>query len=69
MQIYIVERIAGKQDGTDYLWATQGPPNSQKIYIVAHIWKTGSYFFPLLYIGLLCDEVLLPWNFRSPGST
>ena len=23
--------------------------------------------FPLLYICLLCDEVLLPWNFRSPG--
>ena len=21
----------------------------------------------LLYICLLCDEVLLPWNFRSPG--
>ena len=34
---------------------------------MAHIWKTGSYFFPLLYICLLCDEVLLPWNFRSPG--
>ena len=50
----------------------QGPPNSQKctfLYIVTHIWKTktGSYFFPLLYICLLCDEVLLPWNFRSPG--
>ena len=55
---------------SDYLWATQGPPNSQKctyLYIVAHIWKTGSYFFPLLYICLLCDEVLLSWNFRSPG--
>ena len=57
---------------SDYLWATQGPPNSQKctfLYIVAHIWKTGSYFFPLLYICLLCYiyEVLLPWNFRSPG--
>ena len=54
----------------DYLWATPGPPNSQKytfLYIVAHIWKTVSYFFPLLYICLLCDEVLLPWNFRSPG--
>ena len=54
----------------DYLWATQGPPNSQKytfLYIVAHIWKTVSYFFPLLYICLLCDEVLLPWNFCSPG--
>ena len=53
----------------DYLWATQGPPNSQKytfLYIVAHIWKTVGYFFPLLYICLLCDEVLLPWNFRSP---
>ena len=36
-------------------------------YIVAHIWKTGGYFFPLLYICLLCYEVLLPWNFHSPG--
>ena len=47
-----------------------GPPNSPKytfLYIVAHIWKTGSYFFPLLYICLLCDEVLLTCNFRSPG--
>ena len=57
---------------SDYLWATQAPPppNSQKckfLYIVAHIWKTDSYVFPLLYICLLCDEVLLPWNFRSPG--
>ena len=54
----------------DYLWATQGPQNSQKytfLYIVADIWKTLGYFFPLLYICLLCDEVLLPWNFRSPG--
>ena len=32
----------------------------QTKYIVAPIWKTGGYFFPLLY--LLCDEVLLPWN-------
>ena len=24
-------------------------------------------FFPLLYICLLCYEVLLPWNFHSPG--
>ena len=32
-----------------------------------HIWKTGGYFFPLLYICLLCDEVLQPYNFRSPG--
>ena len=31
--------------------------------------KNGGYFFPLLYIHvcLLCDEVLLPWNCRSPG--
>ena len=36
---------------SDYLWATQGPLNSQKcafLYIVAHIWKTGGYFFPLV---------------------
>ena len=39
----------------------------QFFYIVAHIWKTGGYFFPLLYICLLCYEGLLPWNFRSPG--
>ena len=37
------------------------------MYIVADIWKTGSYFFPLLFICLLCDEVLLPWNFHLPG--
>ena len=52
----------------NYLWATQGPPNSQKCqkkYIVAHIWKPGGYFFSLLYLCMLCDEVLLPWNFRS----
>ena len=36
-------------------------------HIGAHIWKTGGYFFPLLYICLLCDKVLLPWKFRSPG--
>ena len=55
---------------SDYLWATQGPPNSQKctfLYIVAHIWKTGDYFFPWLYICLLCYEGLLPWKFCSPG--
>ena len=36
---------------SDYFWATQGPPNSQKctyLYTVAHIWKTGGYFFPWL---------------------
>ena len=45
---------------SNYIWATQGPPNSQKctfLYIVAHIWKTGSYFFPLLYVCVLCYEV------------
>ena len=60
----------GRWARSDYFWATQGPPNSQKctfLYIVAHMWKTGSYFFPLLYICLLYDKVLLPWNFRSPG--
>ena len=60
------------EDAWEARWArsTQGPPNSQKctfLYIVAHKWQTGSYFFPLLYICLLCDEVLRPWNFRSPG--
>ena len=29
--------------------------------------KNWWYFLPLLYICLLCDEVLLPWNFRSHG--
>ena len=31
--------------------------------------KTGGYLFPLLYmyICLLCDEALLPSNFRLPG--
>ena len=41
------------------------PPNSPKcafFHIGAHIWKTGD-FFPLLWICLLCDEVLLPWKF------
>ena len=64
----------GKQDGPSRIIygppRAPPPPNSQKCtfwYIVAHIWKTGSYFCPLLYICLLCDEVLLPWNFRSPG--
>ena len=57
---------------SDYLWDTQDPPppyskNAKKKYIVAHIWKTGGNCFPLLYICLLCDEVLLPWNFCSPG--
>ena len=53
---------------SDYLWATQGPPNSIFfLNIVAHIWKTDGYCFPLLYICLLCDEVLLPCNLRSPG--
>ena len=64
--------MPGKQDGPGPIiyGPRRAPPNSQKctfLYIVAHIWKTGSYFFPLLYICLLCDEVLLPWNFRSPG--
>ena len=55
---------------SDYLWATQGPPNRQKckkIHIGGHIWNTGSYFVPLLYICLLFDEVLLPCKFGNPG--
>ena len=34
---------------SDYWRATQGPPNNQKykfFHIVAHISKTGCYFFP-----------------------
>ena len=72
MWIDIGVRIAGKQDwpGSIIYGPPRAPPNNQKcnfVYLVAHIWKTVSYFFPLLYICLLCDEVLLPWNFRSPG--
>ena len=34
---------------------------------MAHIWNTGSYFVPLLYIlCVLCDEVLLSCNCSSP---
>ena len=74
MWIDIDERIAGKQDGPGPI--IYGPPrapwiakNAIVLYIVAHIWKTGSYLSPLLYIHvcLLCDKVLLPCNFRSPG--
>ena len=32
---------------------------------ICTIWRTGSYIFLLLYIFLLCDEVLLPWNFAG----
>ena len=69
---WLPKTVAGKQDGPGpliYGPPRAPPPNSQTctfLYIVAHIWKTGSYFFPLLYIYLLCDEVLLPWNFCSP---
>ena len=46
-----------------YFWATQGPPNSQKctfLYIVAHIWKTGCYFFPLWW-GLTGLKFSFTW--------
>ena len=65
--------MPGKQDGPSriiYGPPRPPPPNSPKcafFHIGAHIWKTGDYFFPLLCICLLCYEVLLPWNFRSPG--
>ena len=48
-----------------------GPPELPKMHIFVYCgpylknWQL--FFFPLLYICLLCDEVLLPWNFRSPG--
>ena len=42
--------------------------------LVDLVWWLGSIyeklvviFFPLLYICLLCDEVLLPWTFGNPG--
>ena len=28
--------------------------------------KNWGLFFPLLYIYILCDEVLRPWNFGNP---
>ena len=64
--IYIYNKNCGVSFWT---WSREisGDRVALLLYIVAHIWKTGSYFFPLLYICLLCDEVLLPWNFRSPG--
>ena len=63
------ERIAGKQDGPGPI--IYGAPRAPRIAKNVHfciLWPIyGSYFCPLLYICLLCDEVLLPWNFRSPG--
>ena len=69
MSINIGKRIAGKQNGPSLIiYGTPSPPpppppNNQMFRIGAHIWKTGGYFVPLLYMCLLCDEVLLPWNF------
>ena len=71
MQIDIGERIAGKQDWPGLI--IYGPPRAPRIAKNTHfciqwlIYEKLCYFFPLLYICLLCDEVLLPWNFRSPG--
>ena len=58
--------MPGKQDGPGPI--IYGPPRAPRIAKNAHfciLWpiyekKPGSYFFPLLYICLLCDEVLLP---------
>ena len=58
---------------SDYLWVTQPPPpptNSQTFIFFAFgpIYEnTGGYLYPLLYICLLCNEVLLPWKFGNPG--
>ena len=49
--------------------------NLYPIYIKQNLWFSFWTFWreisgdrvALLYICLLCDEVLLPWNFRSPG--
>ena len=68
MYIDIGERIAGKQEGPGLI--IFGPPRapriaSQKLQIFVYC---GTYMymknwwlcFPLLYICILCDEVLLP---------
>ena len=53
-----------------YLWATQAPPNCPICEFFQH-W--GPYmqdwwlFFSQFRICLLCYEVLVPCNFRSPG--
>ena len=72
MLIDIGEGIAGKQDGPSPI--IYGPPSAPRIAKNAHTkiyygpyMKNLWLFFPLLYICLLCDEVLLPWSFRSPG--
>ena len=55
---------------SDYLWATQGPPNSQKctfVYIVAHIWKNWQLCFSLvihmsaLWWGLTALQFSFTW--------
>ena len=52
----------------------QDPPNMNKITKNEHFFTLGPiyyknwrFFFFLLYICLLCDEVLLPWKFGNPG--
>ena len=72
MYIDIGERIAGKQDGPGLI--IYGPPRAPRIAQNANFFHIGGpymknwwLFLPLLWICLLCDEVLLAWNFRSPG--
>ena len=65
--------------GNEVNWKVVSPDSTVGIYI-QHIYNKncGVSFWTcsreisgdrvaLLYICLLCDEVLLPWNFRSPG--
>ena len=61
----IGEKIVGKQDGPGPI--IDGPPRAPRIakYAKKNIYcgpymKNWQLFFPLLYICLLCDEVLLP---------
>ena len=69
------ERIAGKQDRPRLIIEAPPPPpqrpsNSQKYIIFLTFWpiyeKLVFNCFPLLYIGLHCDEVCICWHFSVP---
>ena len=64
--------MPGKQDGPSRI--IYGPPRPPRIAQNAHFFTLGPIyeklviiFFPCYKFCLLCYEVLLPWNFRSPG--
>ena len=71
MYIDIGERIAGPS--LIIYWPHSPPPpppitkNATFSHWVPYIKKTDDYFVTLLYTCLLCDEVLLPWQFGNPG--